>query len=71
MKQIRNFVEPTIVHVRSTGTDSSAQVKADVMKSLVDEHGFIELTVSDLVTEETSRRTKLGQRLLQAYSTGQ
>jgi len=71
MKQIRSFVEPTIVHVRSIGTDSSAQVKAEIMKSLVDEHGFIELNVSDLVREEGDRRTKLGQRLLQAYSTGQ
>lgn len=41
------------------------------MKALVEDHGFIELNVSDLVREEGDRRTKLGQRLLQAYSTGQ
>jgi hypothetical protein len=68
---IRAFVEPTVVHVRSSGSDGSATVKGAIQKSLVEEHGFIELNVNDLIREESDRRTKLGNRLLTAYSTGQ
>lgn len=69
-KQIRSFVEPTIVHVRSSGSDGSATVKAAIQQSLCENHGFIELNVNDLIREESDRRTKLGNRLLHSYSTG-
>lgn len=71
MKSIRGFVEPTIVHVRSSGSDGSATVKGAIQKSLTEDHGFIELAVNDLIREESDRRTKLGNRLLHSYSTGQ
>ena len=70
MKQIRSFVEPTIVQVRCTGTKTSEEVKKQIMSSLITEHDFIELNVAELVREETQRRTKLGKRMLPAQSNG-
>lgn len=70
-KQIRSYVEPTIVHVRSSGSEGSSTVKVAIQQSLCGDHGFIELNVNDLIREESERHTKLGTRLLQSYSTGQ
>jgi hypothetical protein len=71
MKQVRSYVEPTIVHIRSSGTEYSGAIKEEIKTKLVEEMGFIELSVNDLVREETDRRTDLGMRLLNSYNTGQ
>jgi hypothetical protein len=71
MKQIRSAVEPCIVHIRSSGSDMSATVKGEIQKKLCEENNFIELNVNDLIREESDRKTKLGMKLLNAYSTGQ
>lgn len=49
---MRSFVEPTIVHVRSAGSDNSERVKGQINKALCSDNGFIELNVGELAREE-------------------
>jgi len=69
IKQARKCIEPTLVHLRHSGSENSIEKKEEIRSNLV-EQGYIELNVNDLVREEMDRRTDLGNKLLNAYNTG-
>ena len=51
-KEICSHIEPTIITVRSSGSDVANDEKANIMHLLADKnqtHQFIELNVSDLI----------------------
>lgn len=66
-KQVREIVEPTIIHIRS---GSNNELKKEMITRLVSEHGFINLEVNSLIRLETERRTPVGQEFLQIVQQG-
>lgn len=62
VKQARKFIEPTIVHIRHSGSENSIDKKEEIRTNLI-EQGYNELNVNDLVREEMDRKTDLGLKL--------
>jgi adenylate kinase family enzyme len=69
IRTARKFIEPTLVHIRHSGSENSIDKKEEIRVNLI-EQGYVELNVNDLVREEMERRTDLGNKLLNAYNTG-
>ena len=72
-KEICSHVEPTIITVRSSGSDVANDEKANIMNILADKnqtHQFIELNVSDLIQSEVARKTEFGLVIQQMIDTG-
>jgi len=69
MKQICTCIEPTIVNVRSSGSEQANEVQAQIQDNLCKDQGYKLVDVADLLKQEELRRTALGCRLLAASST--
>jgi len=63
-------VQPTIIHVRTSGSDSSGDLRKEIVENLVMKHGFIDLNVNDLIRDESERLTELGTEFLAMVSAG-
>jgi adenylate kinase family enzyme len=66
-QQVRDIVEPTIIHIRA---GSNNDLKMEMVKKLVSEHGYTNLEVNSLIRLETERRTPVGQEFLQIVQHG-
>jgi hypothetical protein len=60
-QQVREIVEPTIIHIRA---GSNNDLKMEMIKKLVSEHGYTNLEVNSLIRLETERRTPVGKEFL-------
>jgi hypothetical protein len=70
LKSICALVEPTIVHIRSSGTEKSENTRKAINEALCTEQGFFTLNVTELRDQERDRRTTLGNRILHSETTG-
>ena len=57
MKQIYDFVEPFVVHIRSGNNND---MKTAMIKSLTTEHGYLHIDVEATVRGEAERGTVIG-----------
>ena len=72
-KEMCSHVEPTIITVRSSGSDLANDEKSNIMNILADKnqvHKFIELNVGDLIQSEVSRKTEFGVVIQQIIDSG-
>jgi len=68
--QLCSHVQPTVIHVRSNGIDSSNTLRQEIMEKLTGEHDFIDLNINDLIRDESERQTELGKEYLLMVSAG-
>ncbi len=57
-QEVCRGIEPTIIHIRH---GNNTKLKRDIMQSLCEKSGFINLEVAQLMSDETNRGTKIGQ----------
>lgn len=62
-KQLSCFVEPTVLLVRPGGAANSYDARGEIIKTLKETKGFIELNVFQLIKEETERHTEVGREI--------
>lgn len=67
-ESISKVVEPTVIHLRND--QSSDELREEMIKKLTSEHGFINLNVNSLITNEKERRTDIGLSLLHQAKQG-
>lgn len=69
-KEMCQFIEPTIINVRSSGSKDATSAKNSVMSGLV-EQGFMQLEVNDLIQLEVQRQTNVGCKIQEQLNLGQ
>ena len=69
-KQLSSFVEPTVLLVRPGGAPNAYDARSDIIRTLKETKGFIELNVFQLIKEETERHTEVGREINEQISAG-
>lgn len=69
-KQVCSFVEPTVLLVRPGGGSNAYDSRSDIIRTLKESKGFIELNVFALIKEETERHTAIGREINEQISAG-
>ena len=70
LQQLCSYVEPTILLVRPGGSPDAFEKRIQIVDSLKNEKGFIELNVFALIKEETERHTEVGRLINEQISAG-
>jgi len=58
------IIDPTIINVRSSGSEYSKSLRDEIVENLSKDHGYINLDVDALIKGENDRRTEIGKEFL-------
>ena len=58
------IIDPTVINVRSSGSEYSQALRDEIVGNLSKDHGYINLDVDSLIKGENDRRTEIGKEFL-------
>lgn len=63
-------VQPTIIHIRSSGSEYAQDLLKKTSQELVKSHGFCDLNSNEIIRLETERRTEFGCEIQKIHNSG-
>jgi len=68
--QMCSHVQPTIIHIRGSGSDYAQDLLKKTSHELVNNHGFIDLNSNEIIRLENERKTEFGLEIQQIHNAG-